>query len=182
VGENPQSLNSSQSYNMAETTLNGELIPAPETTTATTEATEIEYTLETLPDLLPQQRLMLDNILNGDNFTEAYRKAGYTSQYAKQAAFVLISRNPLKAHLDYFFGQLSKYVSKDYIICKLAMMTDRALDSNNDISEYGDIAIKAIQELNKIKGNYAATNVNVNSTQQSINDIRNVSLEYKKEC
>jgi phage terminase small subunit len=142
--------------------------------------TELQIAYEQLPPLLPQQALMLNYILDGDNYTEAYRKAGYTSQYAKQAATVLVSRNPLKAHLDYFFHEMAKIVTPEYLINKLVSITERAIDINSPFQN-GELAIKAIAELNKMQGNYAQQTVNVNTISASIEDLRNARNEYKKE-
>lgn len=157
-----------------------ELVPA-ESTEPQLQDKPIKYTLETLPELLPQQQLMLDAILSGDNYTDAYRKAGYKSQYAKQAALVLISRNPLKAHLDYFFSEMAKTITPEYIVNKLVLLTDRAMDVNSENPINTEIAIKAIQEINKMRGNYAQTITQVNNVHASLDDIRNAKNEYKSD-
>jgi hypothetical protein len=147
-----------------------------------TKSEDAEYTLETLPPLLPQQQAMLGFILNGDNYTDAYKKAGYRSvDHAQKAAFILVTRNPLKAHLEYFAQELSKLITPAYIANKLNAITEKVLDESNPLRFNPDTAIKALAEVNKMRGNYAPTNVNVQSVSASIEDIRRAREEYKKD-
>lgn len=146
----------------------------------------IEYTLETLPELLPQQARMLHFILEGDNYTDSYRKAGYSSvEFANRAAFYMISHNPLKAHLDYYSHQIAKQITPDWKVGKLRQVVENALRRANDDepNNYdGELAIKAIAELNKMAGDYAqTTTTQINNINGSIEDVRNARLEYKKD-
>jgi len=142
--------------------------------------TPTEYTLETLPELLPQQAKMLEYIIQGDNYTDAYRKAGYICQAASQGAWQLATRNPLKAHIDYYLGKVSKTITKDWKQGKLKQLVDIATNTNNETIN-GDLAIKAIAELNKMQGDYAPDKLQVNSVNQSVEDVRNALKEYKSE-
>ena len=145
-----------------------------------------ELTFDELPPLLPQQQRMLSFILQGDNYTQAYRKAGYTSdEYAGRAAFILVSRNPLKAHLEYFMRQAAKEITVHWKALKLRQIIENALqtpDEEEVISRYdGELAVKAIAELNKMQGDYAASVTQVNNIHASIQDVRNAKLEYKSD-
>lgn len=141
-----------------------------------------ELTLETLPPLMPQQRLMLNYILDGNDYTTAYRKAGYQSKdHADKAAHVLVTRNPLKAHLEYFSKELSKLITPEYIATKLNKIADNSINKDEPQFYNPEIAIKAYDQVNKIRGYYASTNVNVNTINASIEDLRNARNEYKKE-
>lgn len=143
----------------------------------------IQYTLETLPKLLPQQQLMLKYILEGNNYTDAYRMAGYTSEeHAGNAAWMLVTRNPLKAHLGYFRTELAKLVTPEYLITKLNNIADNATNGNNPMQHNADTAIKAIDVINKMQGNYAKNEgITINNINGSIDDIRNARNEYKKD-
>jgi phage terminase small subunit len=142
--------------------------------------TDIEqiYSRETLPELLPQQQLMLHYIICGDNYTDAYKKAGYTClDHAKQAAWQLVTRNPLKAHIDYYFKELSKIITPEYIKARLQYISERALQDDRQL----ETGIKALAEINKMQGNYAnngQTNIQINT---SIEDIRRAKSEYIKD-
>ena len=104
--------------------------------------------------------------------------AGYKStDYASKSAYILVTRNPLKAHLEFFAKELSKTITPDYIKIKLQQITDRAMQDVRTL----DSATKAIDVLNKMGGYYAPTNVNVQSVSASINDIRNARAEYKRD-
>ena len=138
---------------------------------------ERQLTYDELPPLLPQQLKMLSYIIDGDNYTEAYRKAGYESvEHAGKAAFVLISRNPLKAHLEYFRREIAREVTPQWKISILRKIAESSTGQEKEI------AIKAIAELNKMQGDYAAQSVNVNTVTASIDDVRNAMTSYKKEC
>lgn len=138
---------------------------------------EIRY--EDLPHLLPQQALMLHYIIEGNNYTDSYRKAGYTSvEHAGKAAWYMITHNPLKAHLEYYGQQMAKICSPDYIVNKLNKISEMTLNEDNFDPE---IAIKALAEINKMRGNYASTHTQVNHLHASIEDVRNARKEYKKE-
>lgn len=142
-----------------------------------------EITLESLPSLLPQQALMLHYIIDGDNYTDAYRKAGYSSvEHAAKAAWMLVTRNPLKAHLEYYRAALAKMCTPDYLINKLNAIADTTTNKNESPLAYNpEIAIKAIAEINKMMGNYAQTQAQVNHVHASIEDIRNARNEYKRD-
>lgn len=138
---------------------------------------EPQYTFETLPDLLPQQQRMVNFILEGDNYIDAYRKAGYSSEYAKQAAHVLVTRNPIKAYLDYFSNELAKMITPATIKVRLQHIVDRALIDDKQL----ETGIKAIDIINKMQGNYAQTNQTNIQINTSIEDIRNAKAEYIKD-
>jgi phage terminase small subunit len=150
--------------------------------TSETPQPEKQLTYEDLPPLLPQQLTMLNAIMDGDNYTDAYRKAGYKSEHAKQAAFVLVNRDPLKAHLDYFYTMLAKQITPEWITERLTKITEMTMDANNPLTRNPDTTIKAIAELNKMQGNYAQQTVQVNNVHASIDDVRNAINSYKKEC
>jgi phage terminase small subunit len=136
------------------------------------------YTLETLPKLLPQQQLMLKYIIDGNNYTDAYKMAGYTSvDHADKAAWMLVTRNPLKAHLEYFRAELAKLCTRDYITNKLQQITDMAIAN----PQTPETAIKALAELNKMQGNYANTNTTNIQINTSVEDIRRAKSEYIKD-
>jgi len=139
---------------------------------------EMTYTFETLPKLLPQQQLMLRYILEGDNYTEAYRKAGYSSEeHAGKASWFLVSRNPLKAHLEYFRSELARLCTTDYMVSKLAQIADIALSN----PQYIDSATKALDVMAKIQGKYndkSQMNIQINT---SVEDIRRAKSEYIKD-
>ena len=141
-----------------------------------------QLTLEQLPPLKPQQALMLHYIIEGSNYTEAYRKAGYSSvDHADKAAWHLVTRNPLKAHLEYFRCELAKMCTPDYLINKLNHIIDAVVNRDDSPLTYNpEVAIKAIAEINKMQGNYAQTQAQVNHLHASIDDIRNARDEYKK--
>lgn len=154
------------------TTVTEDIKPAP-----------IQYTLETLPKLLPQQQRMLSFILDGDNYTDAYRKAGYSSEdHTAKAAWFLVSRNPIKAHLEYFRAELAKMITPEYLLTKLNHIADNATNMNYPMSINPDTAIKAIDVINKMQGNYAKSEIiTINNLNTSLDDIRNARSEYKKD-
>lgn len=139
-----------------------------------------ELTLEDLPLLLPQQQAMFNHIIDGDNYTDAYRKAGYKSDYPRQASFVLVTRNPLKAHLDYFYQQMAKRITPEYITARLNDIVDMTTNTNNSLGFNPETAIKAMQEVNKMQGNHKQT-LQVNNIHASIEDIRKAKQEYIKD-
>lgn len=142
---------------------------------------EIEYTLDTLPELSLQQSLMLNHILEGNSYTEAYRKAGYTAtEHAHTAAWNLVIRNPLKAHMDFFMRELGKRCTVDYKLHLLNRIAEQCINPDNVIKN-GDTAIKAIDVMAKIQGHYAPANINVQSITTTIEDIRNARKEYVKD-
>ena len=140
-----------------------------------------QYTLETLPELLPQQARMLEYIMEGYNYTQAYKKAGYTdSEFSNRSAWNLVNRNPLKAHVDYFVHNLSKRITPEYIKGKLNQIAENCINPDSHLPD-NDTAIKALAEINKMQGNYAATQVNVAQVTTSIEDIRRAKSEYIKD-
>jgi hypothetical protein len=143
----------------------------------------IQYTLETLPKLLPQQQIMLKHILDGNNYTDAYRLAGYSSEdHTGKAAWFLVTRNPLKAHLEYFRRELAKLITPEYLLTKLNTIADNATNVFNPLAINPDTAIKAIDVINKMQGNYAKNEgITINNLNTSLEDIRNARLEYKKD-
>ncbi len=142
-----------------------------------------EMTEDQLPSLLPQQRIMLHYILEGNDYTTAYRKAGYNAAPENQdkAAYILVTRNPLKAHLGYFAKELSKLITPDWKAQKLAQIVNNSLNKDEPQLYDPEIAIKAIAELNKMSGDYAAQTSQVQHLHASIDDIRNARLEYKND-
>jgi len=140
---------------------------------------EMQYTLETLPKLLPQQALMLNYILEGYNYTQAYLKAGYDCDSSPNtAAFILVHRNPIKAHLDYFMHHMAKRITPEYIKNKLNHIAEKCME---DSTKHGETAIKAIDVINKMQGNYAQTNTTNIQINTSIEDIRNAKQQYVKD-
>ncbi len=143
--------------------------------------TEQEYTLETLPPLTPQQATMLDYILQGYNYTQSYKMANYScTEWANSAAWQLVMRNPLKAHIDFYTRLMAKKITAEYIVGRLNSIAEQCMNPENAIKN-GDTAIKAIDVINKMQGNYAATNVQINSVNATVEDIRNARKEYIKD-
>jgi hypothetical protein len=157
-------------------TIDNELIPAKDNPSQ-------EMTLDQLPPLLPQQRLMLNYILEGSDYISAYRKAGYKAQeqYEDRSCHILVTRNPLKAHLEYFQKEISKLITPAYIANKLARIADKSTNDEEMHLYSPEIALKAYDQLNKMAGNYAATQVNVQTLTASVEDIRNARQEYKQD-
>lgn len=145
-----------------------------------------EITFDELPELLPQQRLMLNYILEGNNYTQSYRLAGYSSkEHAGKAAWHMISHHPLKAWLEYYSKAIAQQITPEWKASKLRQIIENSLQptfEGEHISTYNpEIAIKAIAELNKMAGDYATTATQVNHVHASIEDIRNARLDYKKD-
>lgn len=139
------------------------------------EKKELRY--EDLPPLNPQQEIMLSTILGGSNYTDAYKAAGYSSiDYPDRAAHVLVHRSPLKDHLEYFRAKAARSMTKEWVADQLMNIVNLATKK-----ERYDSAIRALEEVNKMGGNYAAQKIDINNTQRSIEDIRNARLEYKKD-
>lgn len=141
-----------------------------------------ELSFDDLPPLLPQQQRMLNAIIGGDNYTDAYRKAGYSSvEYADRSAWLMISKNPLKAWLEYYSATMSKICTPEYIVSKLNRICDQATNNNENGFTNPDIAIKALAEINKMRGNYAQQVLQVNNINASVQDIRQARQQYKKD-
>ena len=142
---------------------------------------EPEYTIDTLPELSPQQALMLDYILQGYNYTTAYRMAKYTdSEWSSRSAYLMINRNPLKAHIEFFINGMAKRCTPEYKINFLNRIAEQCTNPENAIKN-ADSAIKAIDLMAKIQGHHAQTgntNIQINT---SIEDIRNAKQQYIKD-
>lgn len=141
-----------------------------------------QLSLEDLPPLNPQQAKMLNYILEGYSYTAAYKKANYTSEeYAANAAWTLVNRDPLKSHLCYFVEQNAKCFTPAYKLKVLNKIIENATNPDSDCHDY-DAAIKAIDIMNKMAGDYASTtNIQVNNINASLDDIRNAKSEYKSD-
>lgn len=139
------------------------------------EKKELRY--EDLPPLNPQQEKMLSCILEGSNYTDAYRAAGYSSiEHAGKSAFCIVHRSPMKEHLEYYRTKTAQIMTKEWVAERLMHIVQMAI-----MKERFDSAIRALEEVNKMGGNYAAQKIDINNTQRSIEDIRNARLEYKKD-
>lgn len=160
--------------------MSNELTPI-EQETITQPAPIHEITRDELPPLLPQQMIMLNYIIDGDNYSDAYRKAGYKSNYPKQASFDMINRNPLKAWLDYYYKEMAKKITPEYITLRLQQIMDMATNSNNPVTFNPETAIKAVQEINKMQGNHKQQAIQINNLNASIDDLRKAKSEYIKE-
>jgi len=138
-------------------------------------------TLETLPKLLPQQQLMLNYILDGNNYTDAYRKAGYLSvDNASCCAWQMVIRDPLKSWLHYYQSEMAKMCTPQYLTNKLTYIAQQCANDET-VHKNGETAIKAIDVINKMQGNYAQTNTTNIQINTSIEDIRNAKQQYIKD-
>jgi hypothetical protein len=136
-----------------------------------------------LPPLNVRQMAMLGFIKEGYNNTQAYLKAGYTCvDDPNCGAYQLVSKPPLSLHIRYYLQERARGVTRDWKYDKLRQIVEnsvRKTDENGVIVE--NIALNAIAELNKMQGDYApvqSVSVNVDRT---VEDIRKVMIEYKKE-
>ena len=137
-----------------------------------------------LPSLNLRQQRFLQEYLKTGNATQAYRDTNYgSSKYPDRASFGLINRSPLKEHIDYF-KEKSRVIDKDWILEKLELIIQKSLDPETENRRTnGETAIKALQELNKMGGHYAPTQVDNRtvSVNADVEDIRNAMLIYKKD-
>lgn len=156
-------------------------LPIPDSNAQELAKTEPEYTLDTLPELSIQQGLMLDYILQGYNYTQAYRMAKYSAdEHAHASAWNMVNRYPLKQHVDFYIQQMGKRCTVDYKLNLLNRIAENCIDPNN-VLKNGDTAIKAIDLMAKIQGHHAQTgntNIQINT---SIEDIRNAKQQYIKD-
>lgn len=141
-----------------------------------------ELTEADLPPLNTRQLAMLNYIMAGYNNSQAYIKAGYDSiNNAHKGAHQLTSSQPLKAHIDFYRQQLSKSITKEWKEEKLKQIVDMSIDPHNPLAN-PDVAIRAMAELNKMKGDYAPqAPIQVHNLHASLDDIRQAKLDYIKE-
>lgn len=143
--------------------------------------TEKILNIDELPKLLPQQMAMLNYIYEGDNYIDAYRKAGYKAIHAMQSAFCLINRNPLKAHLENYYRLIAKAITPEYITSRLNDIVNLTTNINTPAGFNPDTAIKAMQEINKMMGNHKQHAIHINNVHATVEDIRNAKREYLKD-
>ncbi len=142
----------------------------------------LDITDEHLPELNIRQQSMLNYIMAGYNATQAYRKAGYDSvDHADRAAWQVINSYPMKQYIENYRKALSKMITPEYIVDRVNFIVNRSLDDSNPLQFNPEMALKAIDTLNKMAGYYAAQNVNVSTVSASIEDVRNARQEYKKD-
>ena len=156
--------------------MNTQLIPANNNQ-------EIEVQESDLPELNLRQSNFLMYLLSGCSLTNAYRNAGYdATKHAGTAAWQVANNCPVKNHIDFHRKQIAKRITPDFIIERYTKLIDDAMNEDKPHLYDPEIAVKALQELTKIKGIYAPTNVNVQTVTASIEDIRLARSEYSKEC
>ena len=125
-----------------------------------------------------QQQNFVKYYLESMNATQALIKAGYKGKHADSYASQLMSKPQIKALLSKTNELVQNQIKAtfEWKVQKLEQIIEQCL-----YSESKDTAIKAISELNKMQGHYAPEkreNLNVNT---SLDNIRKVRDEYKKE-
>ena len=143
-----------------------------------------------LPELTIRQQNLLNGYLKHGDATKAYIDAGYTAKHANRAAFQLINRSPIKDCIDYYRQQAKKitFEMKSDLLWRIAQESMQPLeDDDGKVVKWGDkdVAIKAIAELNKMVGDYAPVQTQVDTrtvnVTAAIEDIRNARLQYKQD-
>lgn len=142
-----------------------------------------ELTEQDLPPLVNlRQQNFLVYLISGYSLTNAYINAGYESElHAGKSAWQLANTSPIKDHLDWHRKQIANSINPEWILSRYAKLIDDSMNEDKPHLYDPEIAIKAMQELTKIKGMYAPTNFNVQTVSASIDDIRNAMLEYKRD-
>ncbi len=154
-----------------------ELIQAPQNI-------PVEMNESDLPILSLRQSNFIVHLMAGDSLKNAYLNAGYDSEeHAGKAAWQLANNSPVKDHIEYHRRKLAQTITPEWIMDRYSKLINNSMDEDKPHLYDPDIAIKALQELTKIKGIYAPVNVNSNAVTLtgSIEDCRNAMLEYKKD-
>lgn len=137
---------------------------------------------ESLPELLPQQQSMLNYIMAGKNYTEAYRLAGYSSvKHADRGAMQIVTAWPMKQYIENYRKRMRELISPDYIAERLEQIALKSINEDRPELYNPEIALKAYAELNKMAGNYAQQTLHINNVNTSLQDIRQARAEYIKD-
>ena len=156
--------------------MSNDLIPFNDNPIAPIQADE-----NVLPPLNDRQSAMLNHIIAGASYVQAYLKAGYTSEFPDKAAWDVINKSPIKLYLGEYRKTIAQSITPDYVVNKLNQIADNATDINKPAQYNPDNAIKALDMVAKIGGYYAAQRVDLHTINATIEDIRNARAEYKQE-
>lgn len=135
-----------------------------------------------------QSQFVLNYVRNGFNTYQAAIDAGYSEETAKAEAY----RTLTKPHVREYIAKAQQITEKihlnalviamDYKIKKLKRVVDQFIPDTGDINvNEASIGIKAIQELNKIAGDYAPEkrlSLTVDATKDKLKEINKQYEEY----
>jgi len=145
-----------------------------------------------------QEKFCEEYLKNGRHLANAARVAGYAKTTLYSTPHKLINKPHIKKYLDSRLAAVRKEykVDFDYKIGKLAKVVKAYLPENDDLSdpegtrvalEKVKVAISAIQELNKMQGDYAAekranVNINLDADMEKLKQVMDeLVAKYRKE-
>lgn len=134
-----------------------------------------------------QYKLCINYVSNGFNMTKAARDAGYSVDYADTRAHKLLDKPEVKEHLAKSLSVAEQQVqelSKVWLwkIKKLVKVINKYIPDDDSLQmKSGNVrvAISALQELNKMHGDYAPErrlSLTVDATKEKLEQVR---LQYK---
>ena len=132
-----------------------------------------------------QYDFTINYIKNGFNAYQAALSAGYSPTYSNIHAHKMLEHPIVKKHIQKAYQKLDRKIdiTVEWKAKKLKRIVDNILpdDGSPDLVACYKDAIKAINELNKMQGDYAVTktlNVTVDETKGRLIDARKIYEEY----
>lgn len=131
-----------------------------------------------------QSSFLKNYICNGLNTYQAAIDAGYTKSYARVRSYDLLQQPHIQSRLETAFKKVEARldISFDWRLNKLKRLINEIIpDDDNIIMSQSKIAIQAIQEINKMFGDYAPDKrltLNVDTTKDKLVEARRQYEEY----
>ena len=140
-------------------------------------------------DLTERQEKFIENYLrNGSNAMKAAIEAGYTRGVAQARSTAFLNHPEIKARIDRAYAKLDRQKMKNICLAleeRVRLLSKIIYDvipnEGEPVRKHYPDAIRAIQELNKLAGDYAPDrrlSVTVDATKDKLIEAQRVYEEY----